>query len=341
MASTFFKNFAIEHNLTIDYGFMYGRYRDFFITLKETLGSTKILSIYTDVGQNKEEAKKILGVFSSEELPKYCITDFKVTEDYIQFTFELVGDRIKLIVEFMDRFMDSYIENGHKAQVLCPICKKVIKADDEIAIIDKGGQIVMAHASCFEQGKKQAEEKAQEENVKEEESENKVNRTFAKGLIGAIVFSLLYMGLLSMLFFFMQFILMNVESDDSFVVILQYLPVVGGLAACPIIYYGYERFNGKRGTSKYIIILWCVIISTIIGTILGFILSFTLSTDYSVKELFDIIGILLTGGYKSFKLGFYIYLFVTLGLAILSMVFKFQGKAEADKSNDQTFEKLD
>ena len=40
MASAYFRNFAIEHGLTVDYGYMYGKYKDFYISLKESLRFT-------------------------------------------------------------------------------------------------------------------------------------------------------------------------------------------------------------------------------------------------------------------------------------------------------------
>ena len=54
MASAYFRQFAIDHGLTVDYGYMYGKYRDFYISLKETLGSTKTLCIITHLAEDKE-----------------------------------------------------------------------------------------------------------------------------------------------------------------------------------------------------------------------------------------------------------------------------------------------
>lgn len=48
MASAYFRQFAIDNHLTVDYGYMYGFYKNFYISLKETLGSTKYLYIMTN-----------------------------------------------------------------------------------------------------------------------------------------------------------------------------------------------------------------------------------------------------------------------------------------------------
>ena len=113
MASAYFRQFAIDNHLTVDYGYMYGKYRNLFISLKETLGSTKILYIMGEFGKDKETLRKVLSVFSEEELPKYCITDLKVLDNYLQFTFEINNDRCKLIAEFLNRFIDSCIQITH------------------------------------------------------------------------------------------------------------------------------------------------------------------------------------------------------------------------------------
>ena len=143
----------------------------------------------------------------------------------------------------------------------------------------------------------------------------------------------------------MQFILIN-SNNNTNVVVFQYLPVLAALSACPIIYTGYDTFKGKKGTTKYIIILWVVIISTLLGTFLGFVASLlVLDTGNSFIELLQLIGRLITckdvSGYPTFRWGFYLYIVIALGLSILSMVFKFSGKKEMDEANSSTFEKLD
>ena len=52
MASAYFRQFAIDNHLTVDYGYMYGNYKNLYISLKESLGSTKILSIVTSLGKD-------------------------------------------------------------------------------------------------------------------------------------------------------------------------------------------------------------------------------------------------------------------------------------------------
>ena len=129
---------------------------------------------------------------------------------------------------------------------------------------------------------------------------------------------------------------------DNFVRILQYAPGLAALGACPLIYAGYDAFKGKKGTTKYIIILWTVIISTLLGTFFGFVASLlTLETGKSFVELVKLVLQLLSGSYQRFRWGFYIYIFASEGFAILSMVFKFSGKEEMDKANKNTFEKLE
>ncbi len=342
MASAYFKQFAIENHLTIDYGYMYGKYRDFYISLKETLGSTKILYIITNLGNDKEALKKVLSVFDEEELPKYCISDMKRNETYLQFTFELPSAHTSLITEFLDKFIDSYVTNGLKVETICPICHKNLLKDEDVSIIDIGGILTPTHSHCYEKGKEEAKQKV----IEKEKELNKDTKGYKSGLLGAIVYSLIYMLILSVLFFFVQFILTNSNSDNSFVIIFQYLPVLAALSACPIIYTGYDRFKGKKGTTKYIIILWTVIISTLLGTFFGFVASLlVLDTGNSFIDLLKLVGQLITckdiKGSTSFRWGFYVYIVVALGLSILSMVFKFSGKEEMEEANSSTFEKLD
>mgnify|MGYP003300783351 CR=1 FL=1 len=97
MASAYFRQFAIDHGLTVDYGYMYGKYRDFYISLKESLGSTKTLCIITHLAENKDNLKQVLSVFTEDELPRYQITDLKHESNYLQFTFELSSDKSHLI----------------------------------------------------------------------------------------------------------------------------------------------------------------------------------------------------------------------------------------------------
>ena len=63
--------------------------------------------------------------------------------------------------------------------------------------------------------------------------------------------------------------------------------------------------------------------------------------DSKVNEALELVGLLIKGGNASFRWGFYVYIVVGMGLAILSMVFKFSGKSEMEEANSNTFEKLD
>ncbi len=341
MASAYFKKFAIDNGLTIDYGYMYGKYKNFYISLKESLGSMKTLYIITNIGKNKEDLKEVFKVYSEEEIPNYCITDMKVLETSIQITFELDNSKSDLIVEFLDKFIASYNEKLGEHITYCPICKQKIANDDKVAIIDIAGILTPAHENCYDKGK----EHVKEEILKKDKEINKDTKGYKNGLLGAILYSLIYMAILIILFFFMQFILIHSDSGTN-VAIFQYLPVLAALSACPIIYTGYDAFKGKKGTTKYIIILWVVIISTLLGTFLGFVASLlVLDTGNSFIELLQLIGRLITckdvSGYPTFRWGFYLYIVIALGLAILSMVFKFSGKKEMDEANSSTFEKLD
>ena len=341
MASAYFKKFAIDNGLTIDYGYMYGKYKNFYISLKESLGSMKTLYIITNIGKNKDDLKEVFKAYSEEEIPTYCITDMKVLETSIQITFELDNSKSYLIVEFLDKFIDSYNEKLGEHITYCPICKQKLANDDKVAIIDIAGILTPAHENCYDKGKEQVKE----EIIKKDKEINKDTKGYKSGLLGAILYGLIYMAILIILFFFMQFILMHSESDTN-VAIFQYLPVLAALSACPIVYTGYDTFKGKKGTTKYIIILWVVIISTLLGTFLGFVASLlVLDTGNSFIELLQLIGKLITckdvSGYPTFRWGFYLYIVIALGLAILSMVFKFSGKKEMDEANSNTFEKLD
>ena len=118
------------------------------------------------------------------------------------------------------------------------------------------------------------------------------------------------------------------------------------LFACPLIYKGYDTFKGTKGTVKYIIILWTVIITTLLGTFFGFVASLlVLDTGISFEELLKLVVQLITCKdikcSTSFRWGFYLYIIIALGLSILSMVFKFSGKEEMEEANSGTFEKLD
>lgn len=342
MASAYFRQFAIDHGLTVDYGYMYGKYRDFYISLKETLGSTKTLCIITHLAEDKENLKKVLSVFSEEELPIYHITDLKHDNNYLQFTFELGSDRSHLIPEFINKFIDSYIACGLEVATICPICHKKIESEQKVSIIDISGILTPVHEDCYESGKEEARQKA----IKKNQEINKDTKGYKNGLAGAIVFGLIYMAILIVSFFFVQFILENAESDDNFIILFQYAPVLMALFACPLIYKGYDIFKGTKGTTKYIIILWTVIITTLLGTFFGFVASLlVLDTGISFEELLKLVVRLITckdiKGSTSFRWGFYLYIIIALGLSILSMVFKFSGKEEMEEANSGTFEKLD
>lgn len=342
MASAYFRQFAIDNHLTVDYGYMYGNYKNLYISLKESLGSTKILSIVTSLGKDKENLRKILSVFNENELPKYCISDLKVADNHLQFTFELSNEKAYLIAEFLDKFIESCINNNEVLEITCSICGKKILENEHMATIDIAGLLQPAHESCYESKKSEVKKQVNELN----KEINKDTKGYRSGLVGSLVYGLIYLAVLIVSFFFVQFILNNAETNDSFVTIFQYFPVIAALLACPIVYAGYDKFKGKKGPYKYIIILWTVIITTIVGTFLGFVTSLLLVADsFTLVELFELVGKLITckdiNGSTSFRFGFYIYIFVALGLSILSMVFKFSGKAEMDEANSNTFEKLD
>ena len=129
MASAYFKQFAIKNNLTIDYGYMYGKYKNFYISLRETLGSTKVLYIITRLGEDKENLKKVLSVFDEVELPKYRITNLERKENYLSFTFELSNDKAHLVSTFLDKFIQSYLDCGLECETICPICNGHLMRD--------------------------------------------------------------------------------------------------------------------------------------------------------------------------------------------------------------------
>ena len=343
MASAYFRKFAIENGLTVDYGYMYGKYKDFFISLKETLGSTKMLYILTDLGSKPEELKQVLSVFNEEELPEYCITDMKRDARYIQFTFELVGDRVSLIVRFLDKFIESYLNlhNGEKPIIECPICKKPILDNEETSIVDIAGILSPMHVSCYENKK---EEKKKELVMKEKQETG--SKTRYHGIAGAILFGFIYFALLIVSFFFTQFILKNAESGDTFIMIIQYLPSLVAFAGAPLISLGYDKFKGAKGATKYVVVLWITIIMTLLGTFFGFVASLLLITnDISFVELIKLVGRLISckdvKGSTSFRWGFYLYIIISLVFAIISIAVKFSGKKEIEDSESTTFEKLD
>ena len=342
MASAYFKEFAIENGLTIDYGYMFGYYKGFFISIKETLGSTKYLNINCQLGTEKETLKRVLSVFTDEEnndLQKYCISNYKFESEYLQFTFELQGDKSKLIIEFLNRFITSFQKNILVNKVICPVCQKEMSTEEikNATIVDNKGILFPSHKDCYETKVQEIKEKSKKE-VSEENKDDK----YSKGLLGSILFSLIYMAILIVVFVFTQLVIMNAEEDDSFVRILQYFPVLMALLACPLIYKGYDIFKGKKGTTKYIIILWTVIISTFIGTFFGFVTSLlTVVKDQTVLDLAKLVIQLITGSYQRFRWGFYLYIIISEGFAILSMVFKFSGKEEMEKASENTFEKLE
>lgn len=345
VASSFFKQFAIENHLTIDYGYLYGKYKNFYISIKETIGSSKHLFIITQLAQEKEKLKRVLSTYN-DELPKYCICDMKREENYLQFTFNLSNDNASLIVEFLDKFIEAYTKE-EEVKTICPFCKQALKANEAISWIDYQGVLMPTHDECF--GKKATEIK---EEIKEKEKViNKDRHNYFIGFLGNFLFSLIYIGILILGFFFIQFILNNSSSSSNIpfedvkmsLTILQYAPVLLALCACPLCYAGYELFKGKKGTGKFLIILFTSIVATLIGTFLGFICSLTMvATDQSLSELFKLVTTLLkpTNGYKSFRSAFYVYIAIGLVLSIVSMAFKFANKKEQEEANATTIEKL-
>lgn len=348
MASSFFKQFAIENHLTVDYGYLYGKYKNFYISVKETIGSSKYLVIITQLAQDKEKLKKVLSTYG-EELPKYCICDMKREDNYLQFTFSLSNDNASLIVEFLDKFIEAFTKEEKEVKTTCPLCHKELKNDEQISWIDYQGVLTPTHDDCF--GKKAEELK---ETIKEHEKQiNKDRHNYFIGFLGTFVFALIYVGVLILGFFFIQFILNNASSSSSNIpfedvtmslTILQYAPVLLALCACPLCYTGYELFKGKKGTGKFLIVLFTSLIATLVGTFLGFVISLTMvATDQSLKELFELVATLLkpTNGYKAFRSAFYVYIAVGVILSIISMLFKFSNKKELEEANATTIEKLD
>lgn len=341
MASAYFRKFAIDNGLTVDYGYMYGKYKGFFISLKETLGSTKILCINTNIATDKEKLKEVLSVFTEDELPKYCITDMKRDDRYIEFTFELIGDKGSLVVEFLDKFIKSYNDCGLCPNITCPICNKNIIDGEKIITVDVAGVLSAMHESCYEQKK---EDKKKELVAKEKETSG--SKTRYHGIAGAILFGIIYFALLILSFFFIQFILKNADTSDGFLMVIQYLPSLVAFAGPPLIAYGYDKFKGTRGATKYVTTMWVTIIMTLLGTFFGFVASLLLVVDdISFIELLNLVGNLITckeiNGSISFRWGFYLYILISIVFAIISLAIKFSGKKEIEEAESTTFEKLD
>ena len=345
MASNFFRQFAIDNNLTVDYGFTYGRYNDFFIAVKES-SFNRTLYISTDLAQDKEKLKQVLSCYTN--LEEYHIINNTFEKKYISFTFNLPNDKVSLVIEFLDKFIESYKEFGLVPEIKCYICGETIKADDKMSIMDYQGTLFPIHDSCFNKN-----EEALKEEVEEQVQEiNKGRLNYFVGALGAIVFSLIYIVLFIGVFYFAQFLMGSISgsSDIPFenvsmsIRIFQYIPCLTALAASPLINIGYESFRGKQGNGKFLIILFTCIITTLIGIISGFTISLTLAgSTLSLKELFKLVFELIvpSAGYKSFRSAFYIYIFLGVALSLVSLLFTFTKKKEVDKANTSTFEKLE
>ncbi len=347
MASSFFRQFAIDNSLTVDYGYTFGKYKGFYISIKESIGSSKNLCIITNIGNDKEKLKKVLSCYG-DNLAKYCIVDMKAMDRYLTFSFNLSNDKCSLIVEFIDKFIESYINNGLEIETICPICNKKILDGEKMSIIDYQGILTPTHDNCFNTGKEQLKEKV-EENLKEI---NKDRKGYLNGVLGAFVFSLIYVAIMIVAFIFFQFISSNISSDTTYpfadasmgAQIFQYIPSLIAMSASPLISLGYDLFKGKKGTGKFFAVMPFAIVMSIIGTFLGF--GIALATVYagqlSVGTIFKtIFTLLLDSSYKSFRIGFFIYELIAILLSSFSLIFNFTSKKEQADANASTFEKLE
>lgn len=340
MASSFMKKFAIENNLTIDYGYTYGKYRDLYFSIKEGV-SYRILQVITNIGNDKEKLKNILKVFDSD-LEKFCVTDFKFEKNYIEFNFNLSGDKSDLVIEFLNRFIDSYLQEYKQINTYCPICENLIKSNDEISMINYRGIITPVHNDCFEKGKEKIKKKVAVENEK-----NNQGKSYKKGIVGALVFSIIYILILIGSY---CLVVKGIEalsstetnaegiSQNAF----QYLPLLLTLASVPLICYGYEVFGGKIGTHKYLIVLLFSFISSLIGVVFGVFLSFIMVIDTSGWEFWELFKAVFETLYiyKSTQLMLFLSIGISLLLTAISIAFKFGSYKEIKESEKETIEKL-
>lgn len=341
MASNSMKNFAIKNNLTVDYGYTFGKYRGFYLSIKEGV-SYRILQIVTNLGENKDTLRTILKIFD-KDLAKFCVNDFKFEKKYIEFNFNLGADKAELVIEFLNRFIDEIEKINYQNIIICPICNQILKDEEEIEMINYRGIIQPAHNQCFEKGKKEVVEK-----VKIENQELNKGKSYKKGILGAFVFSVIY--ILVMIGAYCLTVkgieaLSNANntpegiSQNAF----QYLPLFFCLGSVPFIAKGYEVFKGKQGTHKYLIVLLFSFISSLISVVLGIFLSFILvatgkegmSIIELFKKVFEILYI-----YNSTRFMLFLSLILSIVLTAISIIFKFGSYKELKEAESETIEKL-
>ncbi len=343
MASAFIRNFAIENNLTVDYGYAYGWYKNFYVSIKEGMTS-KTLTINTKLGEDKELLKTVLSVFE-KDLEKFCLTDNKFEDNYLQFTFNLNNDKYPLLIDFLDRFIDSYLKNDLKVQTYCDICKKpILQETQEVSTINKQGIIYPVHSDCFEKGKEKIQQKVQE-------NLDKINKdkSTLKGFAGALIFSLIFVILLigvytlkeSLLSEYSELISESGQDSDFGASLFHYLPCLLGLAAPFLICAGYDIFKGTKGNRRYAFVITLTYIATIVGIWFGFTLSIYFFIEgFTYAELVpQIIQIMKI--YPDFRTSFVTFAVLTLVLTTVGIIIKFAGSKEAKDAEIATFDKLD
>ncbi len=339
MASIFIKNFAIENDLTVDYGYTYGWYRGFYISIKEGM-SYKILTIITKLGDDKENLKKVLTSFN-EDLEKYCVNDSQFNSEYLQFTFNLNNDKAKLVVEFIDKFIDFYRDNALDETTFCHLCNKPIEQGEKVSTVDVQGILYPVHENCYEQGKEKMQKSA-----KEKYAEINKNRSFVKGLIGAILFSILFVAILIGMYTLKEYLLTELSSDTSSydtnaANLFHYLPSLLGIAAPFLIDAGYQLLKGTRGNKRYATIIICSYVAAMLGIWFGFSLSifFLIEGDYTYGEIVSQIMQIMKI-YPSFRLSFIIFAVLTLVFTTVGVIIKFTTTKEVQESEIATIDKL-
>ncbi len=341
MASPYFKKFAIDHQLTADYGYIFGWYRNFYISIKEGL-SYKILTIITKLGEKKESLKEVLQVFN-DDLEKFCLTDNRFENSYLQFTFNLNHDKASLVIDFLDRFIQSCQNQQIEIVSYCPICnQKIDPLTEKISSINYSGIISPVHETCYHQGKVKIEKKVQENIQKVNEG-----RSTFKGIMGAILFGLILIGLMIGFYSLKELLLSEYTQigedgirPEGSANLFHYLPSLLGLAAPFLIDAGYNLFKGTKGNTRFGV----VILTTYIATLLGIWFGFTLSIAFLIPETsyFDLVPLIIQmiGAYPSFRTSFVLFAALTLVFTTIGILLKFANSKEAAESEIATFDKL-
>ncbi len=341
MASPYFKKFAIDHQLTADYGYIFGWYQNFYISIKEGL-SYKILTIITKLGEKKDLLKEVLQVFEND-LEKFCLTDNRFENTYLQFTFNLNHDKSSLVIDFLNRFIQSYHNHNLKVETICPICNRSIDVQKEkIDSINYSGIITPVHENCYNHGKEKIEKKVQE-NI---EKVNK-DRSTSKGVLGAILFGLILI-ILMIAFYSLKELLLSEYTQigeeglrpEGSANLFHYLPSLLGLAAPFLVDAGYNLFKGTKGNTRFGVVIIVTYVATIIGIWFGFTLSISfLISDFSYFELVPLI-LQMIGAYPSFRTSFVLFAVLTLVFTTIGILLKFANSKEARESEISTFDKL-